>query len=159
MVKYFYRLLKKEVVKMEIKMEFKKTYPYDAKVLSIPAKIYKLGDETQYVEINVIVDTGCSSTVIHSGVLNALGINVEETSDIGTGANSKINLGAGMFRVELAKDFYFDTYVHTMDDLTCDMLLGIDTLSHMNIWEIKRNGMNPIELTFQILGSDTDYNN
>ena len=87
MVKYFYRLLKKEVVKMEIKMEFKKTYPYDAKELSIPAKIYKLGDETHYVEINVIVDTGCSSTVIHSVFLNALGINVEETSDIGTGAN------------------------------------------------------------------------
>lgn len=131
---------------------FQTKFPYDAKQLKLAAEIYNTEDETKRVKVSsIILDTGASGSLINSTILRNLGINLTSDGGKSIGIEGKeISNDAGIYGVKLSDDFFFNCKMQASKTLPVDMLLGMDVLSQLYRWEIKRDGLYDIEVYFEM---------
>lgn len=131
---------------------FQTKFPYDAKKLELAAEIYNTEDETKRVKVSsIILDTGASGSLINSNILRNLGINLTPDGGKSIGIEGKIiSNDAGIYGVKFSDDFFFNCKMRANETLPVDMLLGMDILSQLHRWEIKRDGLNDIEVYFEM---------
>lgn len=131
---------------------FQTKFPYDSKQLKLAAEIYNTEDETKKVKVDsIILDTGASGSLINSKILKYLGINLTHDGGTSIGIEGKtISNDAGIYGVKFSDDFFFNCKMKASETLPVAMLLGMDVLSQFYKWEIKRDGLNPIEVYFEM---------
>ena len=130
------------------KMIYKKTFPYDSTSLHVPVKIYNK-DESKCYELDALIDTGAEETVINSEIVRILELDLQPTNIEISGVNSTDKADSSIFKMEFARDFYFNGNMLAMD-MSESMIIGMGTLKQFNSWSISRKNNNDIELFFEI---------
>lgn len=131
---------------------YKVKFPYDAKQLKLSAEIYNTEDETKRIKVDsVILDTGASGCFINSKLIKDLGIDLtpDGGTSIGIEGTERKN-DAAIYGIKFSDDFYFNCKMVASETLPVAMLLGMDVLSQLYKWEIKRDGLNDIEVYFEM---------
>lgn len=131
---------------------YKAKFPYNAKQLKLSAEIYNTEDETKRIKVDsVILDTGASGCFINSKLIKALRIDLtpDGGTSIGIEGTERKN-DAAIYGIKFSDDFYFNCKMKASETLPVAMLLGMDVLSQLYKWEIKRDGLNDIEVYFEM---------